>query len=126
MGSLQPTYKAAGGSWRLVLGEEKIRIVEGPEAVIALAELTTRIERDGTNRTEVTYTLNNRALQFLVLSLPPNAVLWGVTLNGGSVSVGRGENNLLRIPLEYVGEASMDLTVALKYEEPDLPLPRLP
>ena len=68
------------------------------------------------------YTIQNRSLQFLVVELPPRAALWGVTLDGRPVSVGQsrsgtGDGLTLEIPIEYVGDASLDLRVGLRYED---------
>lgn len=131
--NLQPTFRASRLDWQLSLTEEEIEIVEGPAAMIELAELTTVVGTDGTARTRVVYTVTNRNLQFLVLSLPARAHLWGVTLNGKAVAVGASRNEapeqqgaqVLRIPVEYVGAASLNLEVAVQYAEPMLALPAL-
>lgn len=129
--NLRPTYRATQLDWRLELTEVITQVTLGPAATIQIAELTTIVGIDGTARTRVTYTLKNTGLQFLVVDMPEGTELWGVTLNGRSVAVGEdagtapGEARSLRIPVEYVGSASLNLEVAIQYEEQDVGLPAL-
>ncbi len=130
-GSLQPTFRATQLDWRLGLAEEVIEVTEGIAAIVELAELSTIIGIDGTVRTRAMYTVRNRTLQFLVVDLPEGADLWGVTLNGKPVAVGKstdaagGDGSGLRIPVEHVGAASLNLEVEIQYEERRLDLPAL-
>ncbi|MHC4393468.1 MAG: hypothetical protein ACYS22_19410, partial [Planctomycetota bacterium] len=123
--SLGPAYRATDRSARLTLAEQEIEAVEPLDAIIKLADLTTRIGLDGTTRTEAVYTLLNESLQFLAIRLPEDADLWSVTVNGRSVAVGRGEGGgeggglVLRIPVEQRGRSELPLELAITYEEPD-------
>ena len=127
--NLRPAYRATSVDWSLALEEQEIEETAGVAAVAKLAEVKTVIAGDGTTRTEVLYTLSNRTLQFLNVQLPPGARLWGVTLDGKPVAVGRSgdpadtsQGMTIEVPVEYVGSAHLDLEVGLRYEEPDLSL----
>ena len=128
--SLRPIFRATQLDWSLRL-EEKLIEVTRSGAVVELAELTTVVGGDGTTRTRAVYTVRNKELQFLLIDMPGASTLWGVTLNGSPVAVGQsavsgtGAAQKLRVPLEYVGSASLSLEVALQYEEPALALPSL-
>ncbi len=129
--SLRPAYRATGVNWNLVLQEQEIEQSEGLAAIVKLAEVHTAIGTDGIRRSEATYVLSNRRLQFLVVDLPPEATLWGVTLDGSPVSVGQSASSTtpgltIEIPLEYVGSADLDLEIGVRYEEPQLTLGELP
>ncbi|MGE3163853.1 MAG: hypothetical protein AB7O52_03040 [Planctomycetota bacterium] len=124
--SLGPAYRATRPDWSLSLGEQEIEMAEGPAAVIKLAELATIIGHDGTRRTEVIYTLINRRLQFLTVELPDSGTLWGVTVNGRPVAVGRKggtQRGAIQIPVERMIGSDLPLEVAIIYEEPRLALP---
>lgn len=125
--SLGPAYRATRADWTLSLEEQEIEVADGPAAVIKLAELATIVGHDGTRRTEVIYTLLNRRLQFLTIELPKTANLWGVTVNGRPVAVGRpkgsGSAGVLHIPVERLIGSTLPLEVSIVYEEPRLDLP---
>ncbi|MFQ5655325.1 MAG: hypothetical protein ACE5GW_11420, partial [Planctomycetota bacterium] len=126
--SLRPSWRATALDWSLTLREQEIEAAEGLDAVIPLADLSTRIGGDGTLRTRVTYTLINERLQFLSVELPEGADLWGVTVNGRPVAVGQesgatGAARTLRIPVDQEGGSELALEVALTYEEPPVDLP---
>lgn len=124
---LQPTFRASQPDWRLTLGEQEIEVAEGLDAVIQLADLTTVIGTDGTVRTQVVYTLINERLQFLTIDLPTGADLWGVTVDGRPVAVGRlevqADLQTLQIPVEQLGGPELPLEIILTYEEPAIDLP---
>jgi hypothetical protein len=128
--SLRPTFRATALDWSLALAEEEIEVARGPAAVIELAEISTLVGGDGIARTRAAYTVRNRSLQFLLVEMPPGADLWGVALNGKPVAVGQdqaapGAARRLRIPLEHVGSAALDLEVEIHYEESRLDLPAI-
>lgn len=126
--SLRPTYRAKNPVWRLTLNEQEMQLTDRFDAIVKLVDISTRLGIDGTLRTEVTFSLVNESLQFLEVELPPEANLWGVTVNGRPVSVGRsGEDGNIaarrvQIPVERAG-ADVAVEVALVYEEPSLSLP---
>jgi len=127
--SLGRTYRATGLDWTVEIKQEEVEVAPGPPALVSLAELHTVIEVDGTRRTRVTYTIQNRALQFLQVELPAGARLWGVSLNGRPVAVGREDSagasggRILRVPVSYVGAGRLDLEMTIVYQEPALSLP---
>ena len=128
--SLKPTFRSTRLDWSLALDEEAIEVAPGPAAVIELVEIWTFVGNDGTARTRAVYTVRNRSLQFLMVEVPAGTDLWGVTLNGKPVAVGTSAAatpgaaaRTLRIPVEHVGAASLNLEVALHYAERPLDLP---
>ncbi len=131
--SLKPVFRASQLDWSLSLEEKLIEVARGPAAVVEMAEITTAVGDDGITRTGAAYTVRNRGLQFLIVEMPEGSTLWGVSLNGKPVTVGEtpstagasGTGRRLRIPIEHVGAASLDLEVAVQYEERPLSLPSL-
>ncbi|MBI4606955.1 MAG: hypothetical protein HY721_33750, partial [Planctomycetes bacterium] len=127
--SLRPVHRALRLDWSLLLEERPVEIAPGPAAIVPLVEIETTVGDDGTARSRAVYTVRNRSLQHLLLALPERTTLWGVTLNGRAVAVGSapapGGARGLRVPVEHVGEARLDLEVALVYEERRLELPAL-
>jgi hypothetical protein len=127
--SLRPTFRATGAAWRLPLAEEGIGKLDELPALIELAEIDTVVAGDGTRRTRAAYRLRNRKLQFLLLELPRQAELWGVTVAGRPAparripSGGDAGRPLVGIPLERVSAGDLDLEVIIVYAEPRLELP---
>ncbi|MFC1705347.1 hypothetical protein ACFL59_00815 [Planctomycetota bacterium] len=137
--SLGLTYRGTSLEWSLRLREQEIEVLDRLDAIVKLADISTRIGHDGTVRTQVVYTLLNQSLQFLAVQLPKGADLWGVTVNGRPVAVGRKDraegvgnprtrsngSDVLQIPVEHVGRSQLPLEVAITYEEPGTDLPAM-
>lgn len=116
-------YRATDTAWHFEWRERVVEVATDLAAVIALAELETILGRDGTVRTRATYTLINRSLQFLEVMLPTGSELWGVTVDGRNVPVGReaGERGeTLRVPVARAGEIGLPREVRLTYSEAKL------
>lgn len=116
-------YRATDTAWHFEWRERVVEVATDLAAVIALAELETILGRDGTVRTRATYTLINRSLQFLEVMLPAGSELWGVTVDGRNVPVGReaGERGeTLRVPVARAGEIGLPREVRLTYSEASL------
>jgi len=95
-------------------------------------DLLTVVGKDGTTRTRVTYTLRKESLQFLGVELPAGTELWGVTVNGTGVAVGRerdrpgeGNGDALRIPVDEAGKTDLPVEIRLYYEQQPFDLPSL-
>ena len=127
--SLRPAFRATALDWSISLAEEEIEVARGPDAVVRLAELSTAIGGDGVARTQASYSIENRSLQFLIVEMPEGSSLWGVSLGGKPIAVGEdgmtGGRRRLRVPLEHVGAASLELEVSIRYEERPLSLPSI-
>lgn len=131
--NLAPTFRATRSDWSLKLRQESVGKVEELAALIKLAEIVTVLASDGTLRSEVTYTLRNKSLQFLKVELPGDTKLWGVTVDGSPVLVSTEKETdpsirraqPLKIPLERVGPGDPDLKVVLVYSQPAVSMPAL-
>ncbi len=130
--SIRATFTAGAVDWKLTLAEEEIEVAEGLAAVIPLVDITTRLGRDGTMRSEAAITLLNERLQFLTVDLPLGATLWGVTVDGIPVAVasepgatGRANPARLRIPVDPAVGSQLAREIVLTYAERDVDLPSL-
>jgi hypothetical protein len=82
-------YDQATGMWR-VLSRESIPVwnytrsqaLRQTTAKVQLAELVTVLAADGSWRTEVVYTIRNRAQQFLAVRIPPLSRVLAVSVGG--------------------------------------------
>jgi len=116
-----PTCATRPG-WSLELDSEQLRPAATAAARIDLVDIVTAIGVDGTLRTEATYTVRNRELQFLRVRLPGDATLWRATLDGAPVVVSSFEG-VLQVALKHLGVADLDLVVGLVYEQPRIAMP---
>jgi len=99
-------------SWELKPLEEQ----ESPAATIFFAELTTVIDRPGTYRTQVTYTVKNRRRQFLPVELPEGEQLLSVVVDGRAARAVRRTidgQELHLVPLPPGGAANLAYEVRL-------------
>ncbi|MCG6157656.1 hypothetical protein [Rubinisphaera margarita] len=99
-------------SWELKPLEEQ----ESPAATIFFAELTTVIDRPGTYRTQVTYTVKNRRRQFLPVMLPEGEQLLSVLVNNQAARAVRRTvegQELHLVPLPPGGAANLAYEVRL-------------
>ncbi|RME55768.1 MAG: hypothetical protein D6795_02495, partial [Deltaproteobacteria bacterium] len=91
------------------------------DALIENLSLATAVSGDGRVRTEATFLLKNRALQFLPVALPEGSRLWAVRRNGVGVKPSWSQGRLL-IPVEPSGPAGEE--IALVYGSRHAPLGR--
>ncbi len=99
-------------SWELKPLEEQ----ESPAATIFFAELTTVIDRPGTYRTQVTYTVKNRRRQFLPVQLPEGEQLLSVVVDGRAARAVRRTidgKELYLVPLPPGGAANLAYEVRM-------------
>jgi len=122
--SLRHTFRATKPGWTLELESEELEMVAGAAAQIDLVDIVTIVGVDGTVRTETSYIVRNRELQFLRVRLPPEAKLWRATLDDATVVVSKA-GDILQIPLRHLGDADLDLVVNLSYEQPKVDMPSL-
>jgi len=111
--------------WSLTLRQPDLKVESGPAAEVALAVIKTIIAADGGVRSSATYTVRNRALQFLPVEMPHDAAPWGVLVDGQPVTVSHREDDshVLLIPIQRMGLADLPIEVTLVYESARLKLP---
>ena len=112
--------------WALAVRQRDVKVEVGLEAEISLAVLKTVIAADGGIRSVATYSVRNRALQFLMIAMPEKTTLWGVIVDGQPVTVSyetQGPRNLLRIPIARSSLADLPIEVMLVYESERVKLP---
>jgi hypothetical protein len=117
---------AAQPDWSLALRQPGVRIETGPPAEVLLAVLKTVVAADGGVRSMATYSLHNRALQFLSLVMPADTKLWGVLVDGRPVTVShstQGQDKVLLVPIQRMAASDRPLKVSLFYESPAVKLP---
>ena len=127
-GSLTAAYVADAG-WAFTVKQPDVEVRKLPDAEISLAELLTVLSADGQVRSVATYTVRNRAKQFLRVALPAEATLWGVLVDGKPVTVSRNTDpsgqRVLGVPIQRLTEADLPLKVAVYYAGQPLKLPAL-
>ena len=112
--------------WSLLLRQPDMKVETGQAAEVSLAVLKTVIAADGGVRSVATYTVRNRALQFLRIALPPDANLWGVLVDGQPVTVSheaQGSRTLLLVPIQRMGLTDLPIELSLVYESQPIALP---
>jgi hypothetical protein len=114
-------------------------------AVVNLATLLTVVERDGSYRTQVVYSVRNRTRQFLAVQLPEGVKLLSVFVKGRpsrTVRAKRDTKSFHLVPLANTSQADPSFDVKLVYsgrlqsgslprgvrlaQSIDLPAPRIP
>ncbi|HYG75537.1 MAG TPA: discoidin domain-containing protein, partial [Planctomycetota bacterium] len=123
--SLTAAY-AAEADWSLTLRQPDVKVETGQAAEVSLAVLKTVIAADGGVRSIATYSIRNRALQFLQIQMPADGSLWGVLVDGQPVTVShaqQGGANILLIPIQRMSLTDLPIEVALIYESARIPLP---
>ncbi len=111
--------------WR-VQGVQQLKSLA---ASVNLAKMTLVIARDGSWRGEVHYRINNRARQFLALTMPPGSrILSLFVANGPSRPIDpkrAGEPNLVLVPLPKTAAGDLAVEVKLVYAGAfERPLPK--
>jgi hypothetical protein len=125
--ALAEAYAAERG-WSVTLRQPATTKDTGPDVEVVLAELETVLAADGVVRSVATYTVRNRARQFLRAALPPDAALWGVLVDGKPATVSQAPEQgrqVLRIPIQRLSATDLPLKVALFYESARAALPAL-
>ncbi len=106
-------YRYASRPFNLQLTLSPLVQGETLSLVVDRAALTTRISKDGDVITDARYFVKNRGNPHLKLTLPADAKLWSVTVNGATVvPVKDGASDL--IPLPQRGDPNTVQTLDLK------------
>lgn len=79
--------------------------------------MRTRISLEGEAVTEATYFVKNASQQFLGVTLPKNAKLWSVRVDGESVQVLDGGKGVTLIPVKRLADADTPSRIDLVYAE---------
>lgn len=125
--SLTEAYIAEAG-WSFVVRQPDVQVRTLPDAEVTLAELLTVLAADGEVRSVATYTVRNRARQFLRVALPLDATLWGVLVDGKPATVSQddsGGRRVLGVPIQRLAEADLPLKVSIFYTTERLSLSAL-
>jgi hypothetical protein len=123
----------------------KFQHERGAAAVVNLATLLTVVERDGSYRTQVVYSVRNRTRQYLAVQLPEGVKLLSVFVKGQAsrtVKAKRDTKSYHLVPLANTSQADPSFDVKLVYsgrlqsgslprgvrlaQSIDLPAPRIP
>ncbi|RMD97059.1 MAG: hypothetical protein D6812_15920, partial [Deltaproteobacteria bacterium] len=89
------------------------------DALIENLSLSTAVSGEGRLRTEATFLLKNRALQFLPVALPEGSRLWAVRRNGVGVKPSWSQGRLL-IPVEPSGPEGEEISLVYGARHPPL------
>jgi len=117
---------AAESEWSMILRQPDVKVETGLAAEVSLAVIQTVIAADGGVRSVATYTIRNRALQFLKVEMPSDASLWGVLVDGQPVTVSHeqlGGAKILLVPIQRMGLTDLPIEVSVVYESARIPLP---
>jgi len=123
----------------------KFQHERGAAAVVNLATLLTVVERDGSYRTQVVYSVRNRTRQYLAVGLPKDVKLLSVFVKGKpsrTVQAERNKQSFHLVPLANTSQADPSFNVKLAYsgrlqsgslprgvrlaQSIELPAPRIP
>lgn len=102
--------------WALVYKLKKVRVGQGPEAVIHWVRLTSVVYKDGRVHHRARYRVQNRRLQFLALRLPGQARVWSLRVAGKAKRVFQRESGELLLPLPKRVEADLAFDVEVIYK----------
>lgn len=102
--------------WSLVYKLKKVRVGQGPEAVIHWVRLTSVVYKDGRVQNRARYRVQNRRLQFLALQLPEKASVWSLRVAGKAKRVFQSQTGELLLPLPKRVEADLAFDVEVIYK----------
>lgn len=86
-------------------------------AAIEGAEALTLVTEEGKLVSAFTYTMRNNRKQFLKVTLPPRATVYGAFVSGKAVKPIQDGENQVRIPLASAGQESFPVELAYVQEE---------
>jgi hypothetical protein len=108
--------KSGVTDWEIVYRLKKVRMGQGPEAVIDWVRLTSVIHKDGRIQSKGKYRVRNRRLQFLALKMPAGAKVWSLRVAGKAKRVYENSDGHLLLPLPKRVEADLSFDVEVVYE----------
>ncbi len=128
-GLSRPQFFRATGEGALEVAYTELAATEGNAALVTLAELTTVLRADGERWDTAVYSLVNRTLQFLPLSLPEGAELISVSVSGEPVRADeemREGRRVRLIPLIQTqpGQRALEARLVWRFRAPPEGLPR--
>lgn len=112
----RPQFYRATGEGVLQLTFQQLTATEGTAALVTLADITTVLRADGERWDTIVYSLLNRSLQFLPVTLPEGAELIAASVSGESVRADeekRDGRTLKLIPLIQTKPGQRALEVRL-------------
>ncbi|MDF1664242.1 MAG: hypothetical protein P1V97_20920 [Planctomycetota bacterium] len=102
--------------WSLIYKLKKVRVGQGPKAVIHWVRLTSVVYKDGRVHHRARYRVQNRRLQFLALQLPDKATVWSLRVAGKAKRVFQSKTGELLLPLPKRVEADLAFDVEVIYK----------
>jgi hypothetical protein len=114
--------KYAKHPFQLLFHIKKFQQIEGMNTVIDQAKIYALYLPEGKMICRTTYTLQNTFKQFMELTLPDNASVWTVTINGQRAKASRNQAGKIMIPLLRSDKAKADakpFDIEFTYSLPD-------
>ncbi|MEM7698775.1 MAG: hypothetical protein AAF236_10260, partial [Verrucomicrobiota bacterium] len=107
-----------GDEGRLTLSGTRHQHAEAVTTVVDLMRIDTVASVDGTDRHQARLAVRSAGEQFLELTLPEEAALWSLLVDGTTVKPVRAGANRLRVQLPSDEDGGADITVDVIYQTP--------